>query len=86
MMDDRMVRILVDAQMSASGVEFCYRHAGEIEQPDFPRAAWRAKVANEDTIAGYWTWVGHELAIEFKAFMESMPGPDRDAWVAADLG
>jgi hypothetical protein len=34
------------------------------EHPDWPSAAWREEVANEETRQGYWFWVVSRIAEE----------------------
>lgn len=38
-----------------------YNHDGDGEHPDFTRAQWRAAVANEETLLGYWQWAADKI-------------------------
>jgi hypothetical protein len=55
---------MANAIPSAADLETMWSPSGDGEHPGFPREDWRAAVANDDTIQGYWDWLHHELAKE----------------------
>lgn len=38
-----------------------FNEDGDGEHPKFSRAKWRAEVAQEKTLLGYWQWVAYML-------------------------
>lgn len=51
--------------------ELAERHKGADgawgQHPDFPRSDWQQAVAEDDTLQGYWQWVGSQLEQEAEA-------------------
>lgn len=33
------------------------------EHPDYPKEDWKYEIANDDTVAGYWDWVEHQMML-----------------------
>lgn len=50
-----------DHMLTAAQLDDKYNPDGDGEHPQITRAAWRAAVANDETLTGYWAWVQHLL-------------------------
>lgn len=53
---------VVDQDLSSELLEAKYGSTGfELGHPDHPKTTWRAAVAQEETLLGYWAWVAQAL-------------------------
>lgn len=53
-----------DRLLSAEELDDKYNPDGNGEHPRFQRADWRAAVANDETLVGYWQWVEYQIEQE----------------------
>ncbi|MDR3411735.1 MAG: hypothetical protein P4L87_12480 [Formivibrio sp.] len=51
-----------DEGLDAEALDNKYNHDGEGEHPLHTRADWRAEVAEENTLLGYWAWIENILS------------------------
>lgn len=50
-----------DVGLTVEQLDEKYNPEGDGGHPLFTRALWRAEVAGEHTVSGYWDWVHHQL-------------------------
>ncbi len=50
-----------ELSLTAEELDAKYNPEGGGEHPDYRRADWRAEVASDNTLLGYWHWVEAQI-------------------------